>query len=132
MLDIRLIRRDPDGVVRALHAVPWSEARRLVETGKLRVGGEVVTSPGRKVRAGDRLSLHMRAPRPRTARVQELEGRLVVYVDPALVVVDKPAGVSTVPYGDEDSSEMTLDGAGNGAPGHQLARGAELRQGDRP
>jgi 23S rRNA pseudouridine1911/1915/1917 synthase len=95
--------------VRALAAVSWSEARRLVETGKVRVGGEVVTSPGRKVRGGDRVSIHMRAPRPRTARVQALEEGLVVYADPSLVVVDKPAGVSTVPYGDEAPGELTLD-----------------------
>ncbi len=101
--------RPLDGVVRALAAVSWSEARRLVETGKVRVGGEVVTSPGRKVRGGDRVSIHMRAPRPRTARVQALEEGLVVYADPSLVVVDKPAGVSTVPYGDEAPGELTLD-----------------------
>jgi 23S rRNA pseudouridine1911/1915/1917 synthase len=101
--------RPLDGVVRTLSAVSWSEARRLIETGKLRVGGEVVTSPVRKVRAGDRISLHRRAPRLRTARVQQLEAGLVVYVDPTLVVVDKPAGVSTVPFGDEDPGELTLD-----------------------
>jgi 23S rRNA pseudouridine1911/1915/1917 synthase len=101
--------RPLDGVVRALSKVPWSEARRLVETGKVRVAGEVVTDPGRKVRAGDRLALFMRAPRPQTARVQELGADLVVYADPALVVVRKPAGMSTVPFGDEAPGEITLD-----------------------
>src|SRR5262249_13660848 len=90
--------RPLDGVVRVLSQVPWSEARRLVETGKVRIAGEVVTDPARKVRAGDRLALFMRAPRPQTARVQELGADLVVYADPALVVVRKPAGMSTVPF----------------------------------
>src|SRR5580692_4921094 len=79
--------RPLDGVVRVLVQVPWSEARRLVETGKVSVASEVVTDPTRKVRAGDRLALFMRAPKPQTARVLALEGDLVVYADPAVVVI---------------------------------------------
>jgi 23S rRNA pseudouridine1911/1915/1917 synthase len=101
--------RPIDGVVRTLEKVPWSEARRLVETGKVRVAGELITDPTRKVRAGDELAVSMRAPRPQITRVQQLEGDLVVYADPALVVVRKPAGMSTVPFGDEPAGEMTLD-----------------------
>jgi 23S rRNA pseudouridine1911/1915/1917 synthase len=101
--------RPLDGVVRTLVQVPWSEARRLIETGKVRVAGEVVSEATRKVRAGDRLSLFMRAPKPATARVQELGGDLIVYADPAVVVVRKPAGISTVPFGDEGAGEITLD-----------------------
>src|SRR4051812_36397564 len=47
-----LHRRPLDGVVRALLSVPWSEARRLVETGKIKVAGEVVTDTTRAVRGG--------------------------------------------------------------------------------
>jgi 23S rRNA pseudouridine1911/1915/1917 synthase len=101
--------RPLDGVVRALVQVPWSEARRLVESGKVRIAGEVITSPTRKVRAGDKLALFMRAPKPQTAKVRELGADLVVYADPAVVVVRKPAGISTVPFGDEPADEMTLD-----------------------
>jgi 23S rRNA pseudouridine1911/1915/1917 synthase len=102
--------RPLDGVVRALLGdVPWSEARRLIETGKIRVAGEPITEPTRKVRGGDRLTLHMRAPRPRTARAQELGADLVVYMDPSVVVVRKPAGISTIPFGDEAQDEVTLD-----------------------
>jgi 23S rRNA pseudouridine1911/1915/1917 synthase len=102
--------RPLDGVVRALLGnVPWSEARRLVETGKIRVAGEVLTDPSRKVRAGDTLTLHMRARRPHAARVHELGQNLIVYLDPTVVVVRKPAGISTVPFGDEAPGELTLD-----------------------
>jgi 23S rRNA pseudouridine1911/1915/1917 synthase len=106
-----LHRRPLDGVVRALLAVPWSEARRLVETGKIRVAGEVVTNPTRFVRGGDQLSLHRSAPRPRTARIQALEDNLIVHADPSLVVVRKPSGISTVPYEEEGAEEqdLTLD-----------------------
>ena len=101
--------RPLDGVLRTLAKIPWSEARRLIETGKVRVAGEVVTDPGRKVRAGARVALFMRAPRPETARVRELGGDLIVYADPSVVVVRKPAGISTVPFGDEAPGETTLD-----------------------
>jgi 23S rRNA pseudouridine1911/1915/1917 synthase len=73
------------------------------------VAGEVVTDPGRKVRAGDKLALFMRAPKPATRRLQELGAGLVVYADPAVVVVRKPAGINTVPFGDEAAGELTLD-----------------------
>ena len=101
--------RPLDGVLRTLEKIPWSEARRLIETGKVRVAGDLVTSPTRKVRAGDKVALFMRAPKPQTARVQQLGGDLIVYSDPSLVVVRKPAGISTVPFGDEPHDEMTLD-----------------------
>jgi 23S rRNA pseudouridine1911/1915/1917 synthase len=104
-----LHRRPLDGVIRALAEVSWSEARRLVQTGKIRVSGEVVTDPERAVRAGAKIELHLRAPKPRTRRVMEVEEGLVVYVDASVVVVNKPAGVSTVPYGDEAPDELTLD-----------------------
>ncbi len=61
------------------------------------------------MRAGDKLALFMRAPKPQTARVQQLGGDLIVYADAAVVVVRKPAGLSTVPFGDEPPDEMTLD-----------------------
>jgi 23S rRNA pseudouridine1911/1915/1917 synthase len=102
--------RPLDGVLRALLGdVPWSEARRLIETGKIRVAGELRTETTRKVRAGDKLTVHMRAKKPRDAQVDALGKGLVAYLDPAVVVVRKPAGISTVPFGDEEPGELTLD-----------------------
>ncbi|HVY45139.1 MAG TPA: RluA family pseudouridine synthase [Minicystis sp.] len=101
--------RPLDGVIRALAAVPWSEARRLVRSGKVRVAGETWTDPQRAVRAGAPLSLHLRAPAPRVARVRALEADLFAWVDAAVAVVRKPAGMSTVPFGDEPEEELTLD-----------------------
>jgi 23S rRNA pseudouridine1911/1915/1917 synthase len=102
--------RPLDGVIRALTGGTWSEARRLIDTGKVAVAGEVVTQGTRKVRAGDQVELRLRAPRPRVARALELDS-IVVHVDPSVVVVRKPAGISTVPYGDEDPADdgSTLD-----------------------
>jgi len=106
-----LDRRLLDGAVRAEIGVPWSEARQLIETGKISVAGQVVTDPRRQVRAGQALELRTRAPRPRTTRIKALSEEIIAYVDVSVVVVRKPAGVSTVPFGDESPEEQsnTLD-----------------------
>jgi 23S rRNA pseudouridine1911/1915/1917 synthase len=102
-----------DGALRVLAEVPWSEARRLIETGKVSLAGAPETNAHRRVRAGQPLEIRLRTPRPRTARIQELGEDLIAYVDPAVVVVRKPAGISTVPFGDEVPEEegplSTLD-----------------------
>ncbi|WP_437967767.1 RluA family pseudouridine synthase [Sorangium sp. So ce260] len=106
-----LDRRPLDGAVRALASVSWSDARRLIETGKVLVGNAVATSPRRRVVGGEQIEVRLHAPRPETVRRRKLEGELVVYADASVVVVNKPAGVSTIPYGDEDPAEQagTLD-----------------------
>lgn len=75
----------------------WSDVKRLVETGKVRVGDEVETDPGRRVRPGDRIAMAMNAPRPRPRG----EAR-VVFDDTQVVVIDKPAGVMSVPFERDD------------------------------
>ncbi|WP_437983711.1 RluA family pseudouridine synthase [Sorangium sp. So ce117] len=106
-----LDRRPLDGAVRALAEVSWSDARRLIETGKVLVGSAVATSARRRVLGGELLEIRLHAPRPETVRRRKLEGELVVYADASVVVVNKPAGVSTIPYGDEAPAEQaaTLD-----------------------
>ncbi|XXT19943.1 RluA family pseudouridine synthase [Sorangium sp. So ce429] len=106
-----LDRRPLDGAIRALASVSWSDARRLIETGKVLVGNAVATSARRRVLSGERVEIRLHAPRPETVRRRKLEGELVVYADASVVVVNKPAGVSTIPYGDEDPAEQaaTLD-----------------------
>ncbi|EYF05573.1 RluA family pseudouridine synthase [Chondromyces apiculatus] len=101
--------RPLDGVVRALLGVTWAEARRLVASGKILVGEAVITDARRLTAAGAKVSLRLRAPRPETARRKQVEGDLLVHVDAAVVVVNKPAGISSVPFGDEPSEEVTLD-----------------------
>ncbi|XXY44692.1 RluA family pseudouridine synthase [Sorangium sp. So ce269] len=106
-----LDRRPLDGAIRALASVAWSDARRLIETGKVLVGNSVATSARRRVLSGERVEIRLHAPRPETVRRRKLEGELVVYADASVVVVNKPAGVITIPYGDEDPAEQaaTLD-----------------------
>ena len=93
-----------DALVRALYRVSWNEARDRIRTGKLSVNGAVRTEPLFRVRAGAELLLSMRAPRP---RADLLPDEAVVFVDAHVVVVDKPAGISTVPYDARETG--TLD-----------------------
>jgi 23S rRNA pseudouridine1911/1915/1917 synthase len=98
-----------DRVVRALFPVAeqrasWGTARAWIAAGKVRIGGTVVTEATARVRAGAEVSLHEQARAPRAA---EITDDAVVHVDAHLVVVAKPAGVSTVPY--DESETDTLD-----------------------
>src|SRR5687767_8395720 len=72
----------------------WNELKRILASGKVFVDGERVVAPTRRVRAGQTVELRMAAPRPRDPRS---EVRLV-HEDPHLVVIDKPSGVSSVPF----------------------------------
>ena len=104
-----LNKKPIDGVLKALAGVPWSEARSAVLTGKVRVSGETVLDLLRYVYTGNVVSLHPAAPKPKTAQVKALDRDLIVYVDSEVVVVRKPTGISTVPFGDEEREEITLD-----------------------
>jgi 23S rRNA pseudouridine1911/1915/1917 synthase len=89
-----------DRAVRALFDQgSWSKVRNFIRTGKIRVNGEVVTDPGRRVRGGDRVLI--RAATPRARAPGALAPEALVYVDAHLVVAVKPAGMMSVPYEDE-------------------------------
>ncbi len=77
----------------------WSHARALIETGKVFVDGRRAASAGERLAAGQRVEVRMRAPRPRDG---EAEVR-IAFEDAHLVVIDKPAGISTVPYETRES-----------------------------
>jgi 23S rRNA pseudouridine1911/1915/1917 synthase len=101
-----------DGAVRALAGVAWSAARSMIETGKVKVAGATATSERRRVLAGEVIEIDPNAPKPRTARLKSLGEDLIAYADAAVVVVRKPAGISTVPYegeGADEDPEQTLD-----------------------
>lgn len=100
-----------DGVLRTLLGTSWTKARELLETGKVKLRGATVTDGKRPIRAGEVLAIHMRAPRPERARLMAVEEHLVAYIDATLVVVRKPPGIATVPFGDETPAEArgTLD-----------------------
>jgi 23S rRNA pseudouridine1911/1915/1917 synthase len=79
--------------------IAWSVAKRHVTSGKVFVDGERVTEIDHRLAAGQRVELKMAAPRPRDP---EREG-VLVYDDAHVVVIDKPAGISSVPYEDRET-----------------------------
>jgi 23S rRNA pseudouridine1911/1915/1917 synthase len=100
-----------DRAVRGLWGVSWGKARAWIEAGKVRVGRDVVRDPTTRVTAGAGVVMDERAPRKggRAASGSAPAGRSVdvVHADAHVVVVSKPAGVSTIPY--EDTDHDTLE-----------------------
>ncbi|HXJ20788.1 MAG TPA: RluA family pseudouridine synthase [Polyangia bacterium] len=79
---------------RRLPGTSWSDVRALCATGKVRLDGERAIDPAARVRAGQQVQLRPNAPRPTTAP----PGFKVVFDDAHLVVIEKPSGISSVPY----------------------------------
>jgi len=97
-----------DAVLKALSGLSWEKARRTIETGKVTINGESALDGAAPVFTANRIRINERAPKKKTERIRGLE---VVHLDSALVVIEKPAGISTVPFGDEPLEEQraTLD-----------------------
>jgi len=100
--------------VKAHADVPWTVAKKHVASGKVFVDGAVVTAIDHRLLAGQTVELRMAAPRPRDP---EREG-VLVYDDAHVVVIDKPAGINSVPY-EERETGTAMD----------LVRGAWRRMG---
>jgi 23S rRNA pseudouridine1911/1915/1917 synthase len=80
----------------------WRDVKRLVETGKVFVDGVVERSPGRRLTPGQQVEVRMSAPR----RERPAGGGLrIVHEDVHVIVVDKPSGVSSVPFTPDDAAE---------------------------
>jgi 23S rRNA pseudouridine1911/1915/1917 synthase len=100
--------------VKAHAEVPWTVAKRHVASGKVFVDGARVTALDARLAEGQRVELRMAAPRPH----DPVREGVLVYDDPHVVVIDKPAGISSVPF-DEKESGTAMD----------LIRGAWRRMG---
>ena len=98
-------------VVASILRAPRSQAIVAIHRGSVRIDGKVCRHPSRSVRPGEQVSLAAerpgkdepaakRSPRRPTPRESKVKLR-VVYQDDAIVVVDKPAGVTTVRHSDE-------------------------------
>ena len=82
------------GFLRGALGGSWSQARALIETGKVFVDGQRADQAGTRLAAGQTVEVRMRAPRPRDESVEVR----IVWEDTHAVVIDKPAGISTVPF----------------------------------
>jgi len=94
-----------DRVLRAALHESWGAVRGLIQGGKIRVDGEIVVEPTLRVRPGARIELARAAPAP--AR-EALARDAIVHTDVHVVVVEKPAGVSSVPYSNERGTLVEL------------------------
>jgi 23S rRNA pseudouridine1911/1915/1917 synthase len=92
-----------DGFLRGALDLSWGKARALVETGKVFVDGARILDSSAALREGQSVEVKESAPRPSA----EVPDDLIVYVDAHVVVVRKPAGISTVPF--EENEKGTLD-----------------------
>jgi len=77
----------------------WSAVRRLCQSGKITVNGACVLDPAHRLGAGSHVTLQINRPRPRP----EIPGFAIAYEDPHLVVIEKPAGVSSVPFAEKET-----------------------------
>ncbi len=102
-------------LVREALGVPWAQAKRLCERGKVRVDGEAVLDPGRRVREGSVVAIDPSAPVAVTARpvsgagsapAVQLPRERVVYIDAHVLVFDKPPGINTVPYAEGERGAL--------------------------
>jgi 23S rRNA pseudouridine1911/1915/1917 synthase len=85
--------------VKARTGAAWSVAKRQITAGQVFVDGDCVTAIDHRLVPGQAVELRRNAQRPRDpAR----EGTLV-YDDAHVVVIDKPTGVSSVPYEDREA-----------------------------
>jgi 23S rRNA pseudouridine1911/1915/1917 synthase len=82
----------------------WNAVRRLCETGKVRVDGAAVLDPAQRLGRGAEVSLKLSAPRPRVT----VPGFAVAFEDPHLIIIEKPSGISSVPY-DQQETGTAMD-----------------------
>jgi len=75
----------------------WSQVRRLVRNRHVQVNGNLCLDEGRKLKAGDVIKV-WREPLLPLPRAEDL---LIRYQDKHLVVVEKPAGVTTLRHAEE-------------------------------
>jgi 23S rRNA pseudouridine1911/1915/1917 synthase len=91
-------------VLRAeLAGLPWSKARELCRRGKVCVNGQLETDGSRRLETGDEVALAPHAPRQRQ---HVLDDAAIVYIDRQLVVVNKPAGLLSVPFSQGDKNTL--------------------------
>lgn len=81
----------------------WNDVRRYITTGKISLDGQVVLDGAQPVAEGQELKFVPHAPRPGIARRSTLQ---LFHLDTHVVVVEKPAGISTVPYDENEHDTL--------------------------
>lgn len=86
----------------ALNGISWNKARELCRSGRVRLDDNVACDPELRVARGAEVRVDPTAPRQRRG---VLPDEAIVHVDADVVVVNKPAGIMSVPFeeGDRDT-----------------------------
>jgi 23S rRNA pseudouridine1911/1915/1917 synthase len=94
-----------DGQLKAHLGGSWGDARKLIERGKVTVNGVVWTDGTKKVPSKSQVAIRENAPRiDKRAQREPID---VVFADAQVIVVQKPSGISTVPF--DDPNEDTVE-----------------------
>ncbi|MCA9681368.1 MAG: RluA family pseudouridine synthase [Myxococcales bacterium] len=94
-------------VVRGLfEGMPWSRARELVRTGRVKVEGEICFEPADRVAAGELIEVN---PTGRRRKVLPMAREDLIHVDHEVVVVRKPANLLTVPWDGDDERDTLIE-----------------------
>ncbi len=89
-------------VLRGQLGLSWAEARRLIGAGRVRVNGAPCTDPARKLRRGQRIQVQKpERHKPRPAAHPTGPTPVIRFADAHLVVVEKPAGLTTMRHAHE-------------------------------
>lgn len=75
----------------------WSQARRLIHNRHVQINGNLSTDEARKLKAGDVIKV-WKEPRAAPSRPEDVKIR---FLDTHVVVVEKPAGVTTLRHSEE-------------------------------
>jgi 23S rRNA pseudouridine1911/1915/1917 synthase len=102
----------PDGLLlgkwlKEQTGLSWTRAYAQIESGKVSVNGRVSTDRALRLMPGDRCLWEPN--RSRKAEVLPetgIDASVILYWDPHLVVVNKPAGVLSVPYEEHDPDSL--------------------------
>jgi len=89
-------------IVRERTGAAWSRARSLCKEGRVTVNGQPCFDPALRVPPGTAVVVDEHAPKVRPGALPE---SAIVFFDHDVVVVDKPAGMLSIPYepGDKDT-----------------------------
>jgi 23S rRNA pseudouridine1911/1915/1917 synthase len=72
----------------------WSQVRTLIASRHVRLGGDLCLDPARRVKSGEVVEL-LGKPAPKPLRGEQI---VVRHLDEHIVVVEKPAGLRTMPH----------------------------------
>ncbi|NCQ60365.1 MAG: RluA family pseudouridine synthase [Myxococcales bacterium] len=78
----------------------WNQVKTWCQRGKVQVDGTTCLDPARRMVEGERVSLHVDAPRHTPGRIG------IVYVDADVVVVNKPSDMLSVPVRGSDPDSL--------------------------